>query len=385
MQLSNQSLISLEMNIHAFRASVPSLDRIFNSSLFFSKAKHLYPVYYKNGYFSKLNSDALFVYRQRSATGSHIGIMAATHIQDYFEDRIIKHEETIESKEEKMVRLFEERNGQIKPVLMAYPTVSEISIFLKNIIETREPDQKIDYKEAEHDFWFLDKPEDYEYIKRLFKEKIGKAYIADGHHRAATLARYYKYALDRLKVLPENSPYNYLFCAFFGTDELTIGDYNRVLKVPSDFDADNFLQQLKSVADIIPISEPAKPSEKHELSMAIGKEWFQIKWKSDILEAETSRLKRLDVSLLNQYIFNDILNMNDIRSVDQVSYIGGDKGVEGVVEKIKTMDSRTLSFMLYPISTNDFMQIVDTEGVMPPKSTYFMPRIHNGFLTLMFD
>lgn len=373
------------MNIHAFRASVPSLDRVFNSSLFFSRAKHLYPVYYKNGYFSKLESDALFVYRQRSETTSHIGIIAATHIQDYFEERIIKHEETIESKEEKMVKLFEERNGQIKPVLMAYPSVSEVSLFLKKIVDSREPNQSIDYKEAIHDIWFLDAPEDYEYLKQLFKDKIEKTYIADGHHRAATLARYYRYALDRLKVLPENSPYNYLFCAFFGTDELTIGDYNRVVKVPDDFDSDTFLEQLKIVATVSPHPQPFKPSEKHELSMLINHQWYSVRWKTEILTQATSQLKQLDVAMLNQYIFNNILKMSDIRSVDQISYIGGDKGIKGVIEKVTMTKSKTIGFMLYPISTKDFMQIVDTEGVMPPKSTYFMPRIHNAFLTLMFD
>ncbi|MFK7949083.1 MAG: DUF1015 family protein [Saprospiraceae bacterium] len=373
------------MNIHPFRASVPSLDRIFNPALFFSKAKHLYAVYYKNGYFTKLDKKGLFVYRQRNSEMSHVGIIAATHVQDYLQERIIKHEETLEAKEEKMVRLFEERNGQIKPVLLTYPTVPEIDNFLKDIIETREPDQHIEYKEAEHDIWFLQSEKDYKYVQQLFKDKIEKAYIADGHHRAATLSRYYRYALDRLKVLPENSPYNYLFCAFFGTNELTIADYNRVVKVDEHFDKNAFIEALKTVGHLSLNDEPFKPKRKHELAIIIDNQWYRLRWTPKIIKHENSRLKQLDVSLLNKQIFNNILKMEDIRSSEAIAYIGGDKGINGVLDKMKSANSQTIGFMLAPISITDFMQIVDKEGVMPPKSTYFMPRIHNAFVNLMFD
>jgi uncharacterized protein (DUF1015 family) len=373
------------MHIHPFKASLPSLERIFNPALFFSKAKHLYPVYYKNGYFSKLEGESLFIYRQKSGNEHHIGILAATNIQDYFNERIIKHEETIESKEEKMVRLFEERNGQIKPVLLTYPTVPEISAFLKNITETKTPNQSIEYKDAEHDFWFLESQEECDYLMKLFRDKVEKAYIADGHHRAATLSRYYKYALDRLGILPENSPYNYLYCAFFGTDELTIADYNRIVKVNKDFDVDDFLKQLAMIAEITPRQNAFKPSEKYEISMLIGTNWYQLKWKTETINQDNSQIKQLDVSLLNKYVFNNILQMNDIRNVDNVAYIGGDRGIEGVVEKVEQAKSLSIAFMVYPISTANFMNIVDEEGVMPPKSTYFLPRIHNAFVSLMFD
>lgn len=373
------------MHIHPFKASLPSLERIFNPALFFSKAKHLYPVYYKNGYFSKLEGEALFIYRQKSGEEQHIGILAATSIQDYFDERIIKHEETIEAKEEKMVRLFEERNGQIKPVLLTYPTVPEISAFLKNIIETKTPNQSIEYKEAQHDFWFLQSEEECHYLRQLFQDKVEKAYIADGHHRAATLSRYYKYALDRLGVLPENSPYNYLYGAFFGTDELTIADYNRVIKVVKDFDIENFLVQLEKIATITPRYTPFKPSAEHEIAMLIGTNWYQLKWTPETIHQDNSQIKQLDVSLLNKYVFNNILQMNDIRNEDNIAYIGGDRGIEGVVEKVEQAKGLGIGFMVYPISSANFMNIVDEEGVMPPKSTYFLPRIHNAFVSLMFD
>jgi uncharacterized protein (DUF1015 family) len=373
------------VNIHPFRASVPSLERIYNPALFFSKAKHLYPVYYKNGYFSKLNKKALFVYRQRRETQSHVGIIAATHVQDYIQEHIIKHEETLEAKEEKMVKLFEERNGQIKPVLLTYPTVSEIDIFLKHIIESREPNQRIHFRDAEHDIWYLQDEADYNYVQSLFKDKVEKAYIADGHHRAATLSRYYRYALDRLKVLPENSPYNYLFCAFFGTNELTIADYNRVVQVADTFDKDTFIQALKKIATVTPTFKPCKPESKHELTFVIDEEWYRLRWSQQTIEQESSRLQQLDVSLLNKLIFNDILKMENIRSSEAIEYIGGDRGIEGVMSNISMTKEKTIGFMLAPISTTDFMQIVDKEGVMPPKSTYFMPRIHNAFVNLMFD
>ena len=373
------------MNIHPFRASVPSLDRIFNPALFFSKAKHLYPVYYKNGYFTKLNKKGLFVYRQRRQTESHVGIIAATHVQDYIQEHIIKHEETLEAKEEKMVKLFEERNGQIKPVLLTYPTVSEIDVFLKHIIETREPNQQITFRDAEHDIWYLQDEEDYNYVQSLFKDKVEKAYIADGHHRAATLTRYYRYALNRLKVLPENSPYNYLFCAFFGTNELTIADYNRVVQVGELFDKAAFFEQLKKVATVTPTFKPCKPAAKHELTFVIEEEWYRLRWKQEIIEQEDSLLKQLDVSLLNKLIFKDILHMENIRTSESIDYIGGDRGIDGILSRINSGKEKSIGFMLAPISTTDFMQIVDKEGVMPPKSTYFMPRIHNSFVNLMFD
>ncbi|MFT6148419.1 MAG: hypothetical protein ACJAUH_001101 [Saprospiraceae bacterium] len=373
------------MHIHPFKASLPNLERIFNPALFFSKAKHLYPAYHQNGYFSKLENEALFIYRQKNGTECHIGILAATHIQDYFNESIIRHEETIGAKEERMLRLFDERNGQIKPVLLTYPTVPEISTFLKNIIETKTPDQSIKYKDTEHDFWFLQSEEECNYLTQLFRDKVEKAYIADGHHRAATLARYYNYTLKRLGILPKDSPYNYLYCAFFGTDELTISDYNRVVKVGRDFDVNAFLKQLETVAEITPCKEAFKPSNGHEIAILITNNWYRLKWKTETILQDDSQIKQLDVSLLNKHIFNNILQMNDIRNVDNVTYIGGDRGIQGVVEKVNQSKGIGIGFMLYPISTADFMTIVDKEGVMPPKSTYFIPRINNAFVNLMFD
>jgi uncharacterized protein (DUF1015 family) len=373
------------MNIHPFRASLPSLERIFNSALFFAKSKHLYPVYYKNGYFNKKEPKALFIYRQRNVISSHIGIFAATHIQDYFDEKIVKHEETIASKEERMIKLFEERNGQIKPVLLTYPTVDEVAIFLKKIVETKTPFQSVEYKNATHDFWVLEEAEDYNYLVQLFEEKVEKAYIADGHHRAATLARYYNYTLNRLKVLPENSPYNYLFSAFFSTNELTIADYNRVVNVGEDFDKHQFLEALSPFAAVHLHFEPIKPTRKHEVVLIINKQFYQIVWKPEILAPINSQLEKLDVSLLNTHILSTVLKIADVRNDTNITYIGGDKGLEGVWEKVRKENSQKIGFLLYPISTEDFITIVDTEGVMPPKSTYFMPRIQNAFVNLMFD
>lgn len=373
------------MNIHPFRASLPSLERIFNPALFFEKSKHLYSVYYKNGYFNKKEPKALFVYRQRNVISSHIGIFAATHIQDYFNGKIVKHEETIASKEERMIKLFEERNGQIKPVLLTYPTVDEVAVFLKNIVETKEPFQSIEYKNSEHDFWMLEKESDYKYLMQLFEEKVEKAYIADGHHRAATLARYSNYTLNRLEVLPENSPYNYLLSAFFSTNELTIADYNRVVQVGEGFDKDEFLEALKPFAEVHLHFEPIKPTKKHELVLIIDKQFYQITWKAEILEKVDSQLQKLDISLLNSFILKGVLKIADVRNDANIAYIGGDKGLEGVWAKVRKENSHKIGFLLYPIATEDFIKIVDTEGVMPPKSTYFMPRIQNAFVNLMFD
>lgn len=373
------------MNIHPFRASLPSLERIFNPALFFAKSKHLYPVYYKNGYFNKKDSKALFVYRQRNVISSHIGIFAATHIQDYFDEKIVKHEETIASKEERMIKLFDERNGQIKPVLLTYPTVDEVAVFLKKIVATKEPFQSIEYRNAEHEFWILEEPEEYDYLMQLFEEKVEKAYIADGHHRAATLARYYNYTKNRLGVLPENSPYNYLLSAFFSTNQLTIADYNRVVNVGEDFDKNQLLEALKPFAEVHLHFEPIKPTKKHEIVLIIDNQFYQILWKTEILEKIDSQLENLDISLLNKYILSNVLKIEDVRNDANITYIGGDKGLEGVWEKVRKENSQKIGFMLYPISTTDFIKIVDTEGVMPPKSTYFMPRIQNAFVNLMFD
>ncbi len=373
------------MNIHPFRASLPSLERIFNAASFFSNSKHLYPVYYKNGYFNKKASKALFIYQQRNTISSHIGIFAATHIQDYFDEKIIKHEETIAAKEERMIKLFEERNGQIKPVLLTYPTVDEVSVFLKNIISTKKPFQSIEHKDVEHDFWILDEPEEYDYLVQLFEEKVAKAYIADGHHRAATLARYYNYTKNRLGVLPENSPYNYLFSAFFSTNELTIADYNRVVTVGENFNKNEFLEALQAYADVRLQTQPTKPKQKHEVILIIDNQFYQILWKKEILETIASELKTLDISLLNKYVLSKILKIEDVRNDANITYVGGDKNLEGVWGKVRTANSSKIGFMLYPISTEDFIKIVDTEGVMPPKSTYFMPRIQNAFVNLMFD
>jgi len=369
------------MHITTFNAAYPDFSLIASPGEFFDSVKADYKKLVDSQFFLKNNEKSIFIYRIESKFSTHIGLIACMNISDYDEGQILKHENTITVKEQQMTELLLQRKAMVKPVLLTYPEVGDLQREIENYIQTADVFYSIDIDQIGevHTFWDIKDPKVEEKIVALAEAQIPQAYIADGHHRMATTSH--------LKSHFQNTGYDHFFdhllVALFPFDQLQVWDYNRIIELELDWSVVAFLAHLSELCDIRVLDEARKPSRKHELTVFIQKEWLSLTWKPEILDKYKDEAVLLDVDLLNQYIFHDVLKITDVRTDDRISYISGKEGLEPIVTKVGKNDNR-IGFCLYPLDMLDVKKIADADRVLPPKSTWFEPRMQNGLIVYEF-
>ncbi len=365
------------MHLYPFRAIYPKLEKIASPDSFFGNVKEVYPSYRKEGYFQDCEDENLYIYRIIDPKRNYTGIIACVSIEDYIKGMIKKHEDTLPAKEQQQIELLMARQAVVKPVLLTYPPVEAIQAFSQDLILSKKPFFEIhfDADRQLHQFWNVSDPGQILLLKALFDQYVQSAYIADGHHRTSIMATLYQQG----KKNGQGTPYDKMLCAFFAASELEILDYNRVVDGLEDISLTTFMAHLSHVADIEVLQGPARPREKHEMIMFLNQEWFRLRWRRRLMESFQGDEVLLDVQLLNELILEKILGIADVRSDERVKYIDGRQGFKGVQERVGKNYNR-LGFFLYPVAMDDFMRIADEGKILPPKSTYFEPRMRNGVL-----
>ncbi len=366
------------MTIHPFHAIQPNLDLITSPDIFFGEVKNQFSEFYTNGFFSQVPNDAIFLYRYKNSNSAHLGMVCCTKLEDYYSNKILKHEHTLADKEQKMMQLILQRQALIKPVLLTYPAVSKIQKYFKKLRREREITFTIHFQEEAHDFWAITDRKTIQKIQDLFKEEVKKAYIADGHHRLATCSRLYE-SQKSGNVEAYNEHQDYLLSAYFPTSQLDVHDFNRIVRYPDEITLTILMAKLSAKANIQILKKRRKPQKKHELTMYLNREWYSLSWKKSILEKYTTLAESLDVSILNKEILQDILKIEDVRDDERVQYIEGPKGLKKLRDEAGKHHN-CVAFSLYPVDISELMRIADSNGVLPPKSTWFEPRMRNGFL-----
>ena len=356
--------------ISAFRAILPKMAAQTDHDTFFAQVKEQYPTLDKAGYFQRDEREAMFVYRIQLPTGSHLGLLTATDVRAYIDGRLVKHEQTIAPKEEKAVKLLLERKAMIKPVLLTYPDRPALQTLLHELASTRPPDTGYDLRGITHQFWRIDDPANLDTLATHFTH-IDKAYIADGHHRLAIAARLFEQDATKDRV----------YSAYFPASELQIWDYNRIVVGLNGCSPLTFLAMVSQVADIEPLVTAFKPTRKHELGMYLDGTWFSIRWRErEVAQCIDDALASLDVSMLNHLVLQSILGIHDIRNDRRIEYSEGVKGITVMPEALDDRDG--VAFSLFPVSFADFIRIANNGETMPPKSTWFEPRMKNGLLCM---
>ena len=369
-----------QVKIYPFSASYPNAELISSADAFFGAVSKEYIQYKNAGFFIKRKKKALFIYR---ITGKQTftGIIAGNDISDLEDNKILGHEHTITEKEQNMLSLMLLRKAMIKPVLLAYVSSIEIDNFIGSFISNSLPEYTIELTNPteRHIFWAVDKDEDIHMIKSLFKEHIPKAYIADGHHRSSVTARLVKkkYLHDH-----DNDIHPGLLCAFFPFSDLTIYDFNRVVQLPDHMSTTRFMAHLSIYFDISPAIIPSKPVTKHQLTLYINQEWYILNWKESVIGIYNDKSKVLDVDLFNDYVLKNILDISDIKSATEIKYVEGVSGLEGLMGAAKYPSS--VAFCLFAVTKEELISISDAGGVLPPKSTWFEPRMKNAMIIKEF-
>ncbi len=364
--------------IKPFQAIKPNLDLITSPDVFFAEVKKSYPEFNKGGFFSRMGSEGIYIYRLRSKSSAKIGIVARMPVENYENGHVIKHEHTLAAKEQKMMLLTLERDAMVKPILLTYPEVPEITKLIRKHLQGKKPDYTIHFEQEGtiHEFFSINSGEDILKYQQLFEQKVPKTYVADGHHRLATASLLKK----RMKGQSDN--YNYFLTAIFSTTDLEIHDYNRIVEF-DNFSPMVLMALLSRKFNISILEKPRKPKKKHEITMTLGQDWFSLKWRAKVLKKYESTIDLLDVNLLNEEIFAHIFDVEDISTDKRVKYIEGPKGIEGILEKASTAENKAI-FVLPRVTWDEFLDITNSGATLPPKSTWFEPRMKNGVITYSF-
>lgn len=369
------------MEINPFQAIYPSLEYITSADFFFATVKEAYSDYRKNGFFQKSAEDAIYIYQIRTKKKVYTGLIGCATVKDYLDNKIKRHENTLASKEQQQLQLMIKRGAAVKPILLTYPTVDPIEKIITQQIKKIEPFFKVSFEDTSevHIIWKIEEGPTIQKIQDIFSEKVPHAYIADGHHRSSTSAL----MAQKMRKKQKKGQYDLILAAFFAVKELSIYDYNRVIEGLDDRTMARFMAEISQVFDIKILKKPTKPRKKFELTMLIGEEWFRLKWKKEILNKYRKENVILDASLLEEEVIKKIMKIKDTKIDNRITYVEGPKSFENITKRTRK-DENKIAFCLYPVNIEDLFKVADAGDIMPPKSTWFEPRVKNGLLVLEF-
>ncbi len=365
------------MQVRPFRAVYPRKKLITSPDSFFGKVKEEYPVFRDSGFFKQRKQDGMYIYRIDEARRSYTGLLLLSSMEDYEQGHIKVHEHTLAAKEQRQIQLLMHRRAVVKPVLLTYPAVEGIDKLLKKQMKEKDPFVHYYFEEEDehHWVWEIKDEKTLARLQKFFEEQVPVAYIADGHHRTAAMSRLRRQAEEE----GLSRCYDYLLTAFFPTGELDIFEFNRVVTEMDHLSPAGLMARLSALVDIEPLEEYQPPREKHEWLMLLQEEWFRLRWRPEVLEAHAGEEVVLDVSLLNELVLHDLLHVKDPRTDSRLKYVEGPRGID-VFEQIVQKSENRIGFVLHPVDIEDFLHIADAGKVLPPKSTWFEPRMRNGLL-----
>jgi uncharacterized protein (DUF1015 family) len=339
----------------------------------YENAKKAYQRYKEENLIHQINNLSIFVYRQESAVFSQQGFILGISLQDYEDGNIVKHENTRE-------KPLKDRMKHINYTQVAAGLVWSVYQKNKEINKIQETIKKskplFDFKlyGYRHILWQETDRKLIAKLAQLLKDK--KIYIADGHHRAASAAKYREQQLTNPNIdYKEDHPWNYLLSYLASDEQVRILAYNRVIR-KLDEDPKSFLKKLEDTYEIEPVKKAFNPKAKHEVALYLRGDWFKLKVKTSFFE---SRVEGLDVSILQNKVIGPILNIKDIRASDNIFFVGGVQDPELLEQNIKK-NRNTILFNLFPVNIKDLEYIAESGGVMPPKSTWFDPKVLSGLV-----
>jgi uncharacterized protein (DUF1015 family) len=308
------------------------------------------------------------------------GIVGAAACQDYIDGNIKKHELTRPDKEEDRKVLSRVLEANIEPVFFTYRAVPEIDVIVKTIVTTKNPEYDFFAEDGfGHHFWVIDNKETNTTLEQLFKEKVPCTYVADGHHRTAAAAGMAEEFKAKNPNHTGNENYNFFMAVHFPDDQLQIIDYNRVVKDLNGLSSDQFIDKVKENFSITEISESIiKPNKLHDFSMYLNGKWYGLTANNGTYN-DNNPIESLDVSVLSTYILEPILDIKDLRTSTRIDFVGGIRGL-GELKKRVDSGEMAVAFALYPVSMEQLMNIADTGNIMPPKVTWFEPKLRSGLV-----
>lgn len=346
----------------------------------------------KENFFKLLNDkvlvqdedEYLYIYAQTMNNKTQYGIVGCTAVEDYMNNVIKKHELTRPDKEQDRMNHVRVSGMNYEPVFFTYPAVKEIDNIVNEVVQENKPEYDFTAVDGiSHHFWVIRDKEKINRISELFGE-MPALYVADGHHRTAAAALV---GNERKKNNPNHKgdeEYNFFLSVNFPDDQLTIIDYNRVVKDLNGLKKNEFIEKIKEHFDVEEKGKDIyKPKNVHEFSMYLDGKWYKMSAKSHTYD-DNDPIKCLDVTVLSKYVLDEILDIKDLRKSKRIDFVGGIRGL-GELKRRVEKDNMAVAFALYPVTMEQLIRISDTGNIMPPKTTWFEPKLRSGLIVHPLD
>ncbi|MEA4981059.1 MAG: DUF1015 domain-containing protein [Petrimonas sp.] len=342
------------------------------------KAAENFRLFQDKGWLVQDNKEMYYVYAQTMHGKTQYGLVVGAYVEDYISGKIKKHELTRRDKEEDRMKHVRVNDANIEPVFFAYPYNKEIDAIVARITEQEPEYDFVSVDGVGHHFWLISDNADINRITEIFAT-FPAMYIADGHHRSAAAALV---GAEKAKNNPAHrgdEEYNYFMAVCFPDNQLTIIDYNRVVKDLNGLTPEEFLKKLDKNFTVEPTgSEIQKPGHLHNFSIYLNGRSFSVTAKPGTYN-DNDPIGALDVTVTSNLILDEILGIKDLRSDKRIDFVGGIRGL-GELKRRVDSGEMALAIALYPVSMKQLMEIADTGNIMPPKTTWFEPKLRSGLV-----
>jgi uncharacterized protein (DUF1015 family) len=355
-----------------------------HSQKVYDKARDNLDTFRKQGWLMQDEKECLYIYAQTMNGRTQYGIVGCAGVEDYMNGIIRKHELTRKDKEEDRMKHVRITNANMEPVFFSYPAHAELDGVVATFVKEHEP--VYDFVSVDgigHHFWVVDQPETISSIISLFG-KIPYTYVADGHHRTAAAALVGNEKRTNNPAHTGKEEYNFFLAVHFPDSQLTIIDYNRVVKELNGLTNEEFFGKLSLVFDIEDKgTEIYKPGKLHTFSMYFEGRWYSLAAKQGTYD-DNDPIGVLDVTILSRLVLAEILGITDLRCDRRVDFVGGIRGLGELKKRVDNGEMKA-AFALYPVSMKQLIDIADTGNIMPPKTTWFEPKLRSGLVVHLLD
>ncbi len=321
-----------------------------------------------------------YIYAQTMNGLTQYGIVGAAACEDYDQGVIKKHELTRPDKEEDRMILTRYLNANVEPVFFAYKAVPEIDAIVEGIVKGRKAD--VDFVAEDgfgHHFWVIDEASVNQQLETLFATKVPATYVADGHHRTAAAARIGQAKKTQNANHTGKEAYNYFMAVHFPDNQLQIIDYNRVVKDLNGLSDTELLDRLTASFDVEKVgADIYKPVKLHEFSMYLSGQWYRLTAQPGTYN-DSDPMGILDVTILSNLVLDKILGIDDLRTSQRIDFVGGIRGLGELKKRVDSGEMK-VAFALYAVSMDQLIHIADSGNIMPPKTTWFEPKLRSGLV-----
>jgi uncharacterized protein (DUF1015 family) len=350
----------------------------------YQKASENLNLWRNQNWLQKDTQESLYIYAQTMDGRTQYGIVGCASVDDYLNGLIRKHELTRNDKEEDRMKHVRITNANMEPVFFAYPAVEELDAIVADIVANQPPVYDFVAEDGfGHHFWLVDEPQTIAKIVTLFAA-IPATYVADGHHRTAAAALVGKEKRAANPAHTGEEEYNFFLAVHFPDNQLKIIDYNRTVKDLNGLSSMQLIEKIGEDFDVQKIgAQIYKPTKLHTFSMYLEGEWYELVTKTGRFN-DNDPIGVLDVTILSNLILDKVLGIKDLRTDKRVDFIGGIRGLGELSKRVDSGDMK-VAFALYPVSMKQLIDIADSGNIMPPKTTWFEPKLRSGLVVHELD